>query len=319
MEKGISLNDIWYFVEVAKRGSFSATAAALDMPVATLSRRISELEKNLGYALFLRTTRKVSLTDLGTRYFEECVSQIEGILNAHENVKTYLESPEGKLRVSIMPGLAPLLPGVSEELHRRFPKISCDFDLSSSTRINDLAGMDLYIRAGRQEDSPLIQKPLVNFRLILVASHDYLRQRGRPESPAELHHHAHICMHGADTWELRRGTEVETVQLTPKFSSNQILLNLQLAGRDLGITPVPYPFSGSQLLQNYRLERVLPDWELSSAMLYALFESRVISAKATAFLDILVKHLQAHFSLGKESVPPSAVWSEWANGGNTGG
>ncbi|WP_172965860.1 LysR family transcriptional regulator [Achromobacter xylosoxidans] len=298
-KKTISLDDVYFFVEVAKRGNFSATAQVLNVPTATLSRRISELEKGLGYAVFQRTTRKVSLTALGERYFQECIGQVEGLLNAHERVQTYLESPEGTLRVSIMPGLAPVLPGVVDELHKRFPRLSFEFDLGSTSKEAGLTGFDLHVRAGRQEDSNLIQKPLINLQRMLMASTSYLKERGRPKKPADLEAHDQIGAHIETTWELSRGDEIEVVKLTPKYISNSTMLSLQLASRGLGITQTPMQF-GQRIMADFKLERVLPDWEVSSTMLYALFESRVISARATAFINVLKDHLRTHLTTGEE-------------------
>ncbi|WP_179216360.1 LysR family transcriptional regulator [Achromobacter xylosoxidans] len=307
MDKNISLDDIYYFVQVAKRGNFSATAQALDIPGATLSRRIAELEKRLGYALLQRTTRKVSLTALGERYLDECTGQLEGLLNAHERVRTYLESPEGNLRVSILPGLAPMLPSVAEELNRRFPKLSCEFELSSASKETELGGMDVHVRAGPQEDSPLIQKPLVSLRRILVASGRYLKSKGGPTSPEDLQQHDLIAAQIEGIWDLSRSGEVRSVELTPKYISNSIMLSMQLAERGLGITHVPLQLA-RQYVKDLDLQRVLPGWELPPVMIYALFESRVVSARATAFITVLKEHLQAQLvGNGTRECDPGAL------------
>lgn len=295
MNKCISLDDVYYFVQVARYGNFSATAQALDVPTATLSRRITELEKALGYVLFQRTTRKVSLTALGERYLEECADRLDGLLNAHERVQSYLESPAGKLRASILPGLAPMLPDVAEDLSKRLPNLSCEFTLSSATKEAELCGMDVHIRCGPQENSSWIQKPLLNLRRVLVASRGYLKCHGAPASPQDLYRHNQISAHADSIWELSRAAETQSIALTPKHTSNSAMLNLQMASRGLGITQVPAQCARPHIA-SFDLQRVLPEWELRPTMVYALFESRVISARAAAFIAILKEHLIAQFS-----------------------
>lgn len=290
----ISLDDIYYFSEVAKRGNFSATSQALNIPTTTLSRRITELEKALGYALFHRTTRKVVLTALGKRYFDECAGQMEGLLNANERVRTYLQSPDGKLRVSLLPGLAPMMPAVAADLTRRFPRLSFEFDLSTAAMEPEIGGMDIYVRGGAPDNSSLIQKPLLALRRVLVASQAYLRTKGVPSAPEDLVHHHHIAAQTDEaTWELHREGDRRVVQLAPRFVSNSAMLGLQLASQGLGITQAPVQLLGNALT-DLDLVRVLPGWELPRAMLYALFESRVMSARATAFIEVFKEHLHAH-------------------------
>jgi len=294
VDKRISLDDIYYFSEVAKRGNFSATSLALDIPTATLSRRITELEGLLGYALFQRTTRKVSLTALGKRYFDECTGQLEGLLNANERMQAYLQSPDGKLRVSMLPGLAPMLPAVAADLSRRFPRLSFEFDLSTAAMESEINGMDVYIRGGAPVNSSLIQKPLLDLRRVLVASPGYLRTKGALSEPDDLIHHDHIAAQTDEsTWELNREGDKRIVQLTPRFISNSAMLGLQLAAQGLGVTQAPVQLIGDTL-KELNLVRVLPGWELPRAMLYALFESRVLSARAIAFIDVFKAHLHAH-------------------------
>lgn len=126
---------------------------------------------------------------------------------------------------------------------------------------------------------------------MLVASRKYLDRRGRPASPADLSKHLRIGTGDEDVWELRKGSEGHTVGVSPAFSSNSALLGLEVAASGAGIAWVPCHIAMSRTVGEHGLERVLPDWELSTIMLYALFDSRVVSTRAQVFLDVLVRHL----------------------------
>lgn len=293
MDKRISLDDIYYFSEVAKRGNFSATSNALNVPTATLSWRVSELEKALGYALFHRTTRKVTPTSLGKRSFDECAGQMDGLLSANERVRSYRRSPDCKLRISLLPGLAPLFPTVAADLSRRYPRLTFEFDLSTATMDEEMRGTDVCVRGGAQESSSLIPRPPLNLRRVLVASQAYVRINDVPSTPEDLVHHHHSAAQTDESpWELNRERERRLVALNPRFVSNSAMVGSQMAAHGLGVTQAPVQLIGNAL-KELDLVRVLPGWELPRAMLYALFESRVVSARSTAFIEIFKEHLHA--------------------------
>lgn len=287
----ISLHDIHLFVEVAKRGSFSATSTSLGVPVATLSRRIAALEKTLGLELLSRSTRRVSLTAIGQRYFDECAAHVEGALLAHETINTYLDRPAGTLRMSVMPGLTTVLPAVLSELREQYPQIAFEIELGTGGAERDKHRFDLILRGGKQDDSPLIQKPIAQIRWILVASRSYLKRFGRPATPEDLNRHERILTDRLQEWTLSSGDSLIRIDGASHVRTNSAWLGVQLAIAGIGIAWVPSHLALSQTLKEQGLEQVLPEWKLPPVTIYALSESRILSARAKVFLDVLARHL----------------------------
>lgn len=283
--RGISLQDILIFVEVVKHGGFSSAAAMLEMPVSTVSRRLAILERQLGAPLLVRTTRKVSTTTVGARYFEECVGHVEAALSAHEVVQSYVGRPEGTLRVSILSSLTGILPALVAAMRRDYPKVRLDIVVGAGETGPNAAPFELLIRGGPQRDSLLIQRPMLDVRRILIASRAYLSGSGRPRVPADLRGHELLTVAMETDWELRRNGESCRIPVSSSVVTESALLNVQLAIAGAGITWMPCNLLVDGPAARRTLERVLPEWELPSITLYALFQTRVVSARAQAFLD----------------------------------
>ncbi|MCD0502860.1 LysR family transcriptional regulator [Bordetella petrii] len=287
----VSLDDIFLFVEVAKRRGFTAASEAIGLPIATISRRISNLEHQLGLKLLSRSTRKVQLTAVGMQYFQACEGHVESALQAHRKVNDYLERPEGELRVSLPPGLSTFLPVMVAELRRQYPLLSYDFDLGTSTPGTDLQGQDLALRFGPQADSPLIQRPVARLRWVMVAAKTYLDHAGRPASPEDLRRHERIITGNDETWNLRRGDHACRLEGASRIRSNNAWLGVGMAAAGAGVALMPSHRHMARTLADQGLEQILPEWELPGTTLYALFDSRATSARARVFLDALARNL----------------------------
>ncbi|MEN4920841.1 LysR family transcriptional regulator [Achromobacter spanius] len=290
----ISMQDIHYFVEVAKRGKLSATAAELGIPVATLSRRLTQLEQTLGYKLLNRTTRRISLTAIGQQYFDECAAHVEGALSAHEIINASLNLVAGTLRVSVMPGLTTVLPAVLKELRETHPQISFEVELGTADTGRNGHQFDLLLRTGELEDSPLIQKHVAQVQWILVAARSYLDRHGRPTCPEDLGLHERIITGDLPDWTLGEGDNLLNVNGPTHIGTNSSALGVQLATAGLGIAWMPSHQAMSQTLRELALEQILPAWKLPPATLYALSDNRVTPARAKAFLDTLQRHLHVN-------------------------
>ncbi len=289
----ISLHDIFIFVEVAKRRGFTAAAEAVGLPVATISRRVSTLEEQLGLKLFNRSTRRIELTAAGAQYFNECAAHVEGALLAHEKVYDYLERPAGELRISAPPGLSALLPAMLRELHQQYPDVSYDIELGSAQAGLQRPGLDLMLRFGALEDSTLVQRAVTRIRWILVASRGYLERAGRPVDPGCLARHQRIVIGYDATWQLRRDGRAYRIENGAYIKTNDAWLGVDLAASGLGIACMPSHRLMAQTMREQDLEQVLPEWELPPITLYALSDTRTMSARARIFLDALARHLDA--------------------------
>src|SRR5258707_11110449 len=184
----MDLNEVLVFVRVVQAGSFTKGAAQLGMPKSTVSRKVSELEERLDARLLQRTTRKLSLTDVGRTYYDYCARIVGEVEDAERAVSSLQETPRGLLRVTAPINVAFLGPIVSDFL-KRYPEVR--LELFCTGRAVDLVEerFDLGIRVGTLADSTLIAKSLGRVGWLLVATPAYLEKRGRPPTPDDLSQH----------------------------------------------------------------------------------------------------------------------------------
>ncbi|ARP88082.1 LysR family transcriptional regulator [Bordetella genomosp. 9] len=291
----VQLNDIALFVEVAKRKNFSHAAEALNIPAATLSRRVTELERRVGMQLLTRTTRRIELTEAGALYFERCRHIIEEARVAHEQLHDMAAQPKGRLRISLTASLAQLvLPLVMREFTEQYPDIECEFDVSGRPVDPISNPFDLVLRFGQQPDSSLISRQIMVMSHQLYASHDYLARHGEPLTPIDLSHHD--CLRfpsgeGGSFWMLHSGERVVRVQVFGRLIANNMGMLARLAARGMGVVPLPVFHTMEKAIERIGLVRVLPDWHLTPMPLFALLPSRAIPAKTRAFLDFIQPRL----------------------------
>jgi len=292
----IQLNDIALFVEVAKRKNFSHAAEALNIPSATLSRRVTELERSVGMKLLNRTTRRIDLTEAGAIYFERCRHIVEEARIAHDQLQDMAAQPKGRLRISLPPSLASLfLPLIIRDFIAQYPDIECDFDLSVRT-IDPISNpYDLVLRFGQQPDSSLISRQVVLMAHQLYAAPSYLARHGEPRTPADLSHHECLRPLVSDVyqfWMLHSGERAERVQVIGRLASNNMGMLGRLAVRGMGIVPLLVYDAMERAIERTGLVRVLPDWNLTPVPLFALLPSRTLPAKTRAFLDFIKPRLK---------------------------
>lgn len=289
-----SLDDIALFVEVARRRNFSRASESSGVPVSTLSRRINQLEQQIGVKLFNRSTRKVELTEAGGVYFERCQKIVDEARIAHEQLVDVAQLPKGRLRVSLPASFGvTVLAGFLGEFCARYPDIECEFDLGIHP-VDLLADpFDLVLRFGRQPDSGVVSRHLVSVPLGLYASRGYIAGHGVPVTPSELAHHQ--CLRASsgkeDTeWELHSGDRVETVTVSGKIMANNVGMLQRMCQQGMGIVPLSCRMS-RETDSDEPLVRVLPEWEFRSVPLLALFPSRLMPAKTRVFIDFLQARL----------------------------
>ncbi|MYZ43806.1 LysR family transcriptional regulator [Schauerella aestuarii] len=291
----VQLNDIAVFVEVAKLGNFSHAAQALGLPTTTVSKRVTELEQAIGMKLLTRSTRRLTLTEAGTLYFERCRHIVDEARVAHDQLLTMAVQPKGRLRISIPTSLAQLfLPAVIGPFTETYPEIECDLDLSMRP-IDPISNpFDLVLRFGQQPDSTLISRQLVLMQHHLFAAPAYLERYGEPRVPSDLAHHECLRPDMTDAysyWMLHSGAQVQRVKVSGRLAANNIGVSGRIAGQGLGITPLPVFAAMERAIANGGLVRVLPEWSLTPIPLFALLPSRTPPAKTRAFLDFIQPRL----------------------------
>jgi DNA-binding transcriptional LysR family regulator len=286
----MDLNEMLVFARVVQGGSFTTAAAKLGMPKSTVSRKVSELEERLKSRLLQRTTRKLSLTDVGRTYYDYCARIVGEIEDAERAVSSLQETPRGPLRVTAPVNAAFLGPIVADFL-KRYPEVR--LELFCTGRSVDLVEerFDVGIRAGTLADSTLIARSLGSVKWFLVATPAYLKRRGRPRSPEDLK--KHDCMlfgGGLDGTGVRLENSERSVQLTlsPRMTVTDMDILHMVATAGLGIALLP-AFRCLEDLRARRLERVLREWNAPPTPVHVVYPStRYISPKVKSFVD----HLQ---------------------------
>ena len=298
------LNDMLYFAEVAERGGFAAAGRALGLPKSRLSRRVAELEARLGVRLLQRTTRKLSLTEVGEIYLRYCSAMRDEALAAAEAVEHMQVEPRGTLRITCPVTLAQSSLGyLIPRYLALFPQVKIDMRVTN--RVVDLVeeGIDiaLRVRPTLDDSGSLVVKQLGATAGHLLASPGQLRRQGTPARPEDLASLDTVAMSQADglsAWELVGPEGEEFVfEHSPRYVADdlQTLKLAVLAGT--GISFMPESLSMAEL-QARLLVPVLPGWAPKPGMAHAVFPSRRGQVPAVrSFLDFLGQNMQGELVL----------------------
>ncbi|ARP82129.1 LysR family transcriptional regulator [Bordetella genomosp. 8] len=299
------------FVEVARAKSFSRAALVLGIPKSTLSRQVAELERSLGVQLLSRTTRKVELTDAGSRYFERCQHIVAEAQIADQEIQGLASTPAGPLRVNMPVDFGTdFLAESLMAFSRRYPDVTFHLDMAAPEHAGKVfLSCDVAIEIGERQSATHIARLLGSISVYLYASPEYLASRGVPRQPDDLT--IHECMEFRATlgarvtpWPLHRNGERIEFHPGKRFSLNSASMLRRLATLGAGIA-VLSDVSASQEVAAGRLQRVLPDWEVGPFPVYAVTETRLLPVKTRIFVEFLTERLQHEWSRqGKGSAAP---------------
>src|SRR5580704_6288225 len=177
------------FVHVAETGGFSAAARSLKVSTTTISDQVQALENALGARLFNRTTRRVSLTDVGRDYYERCSQILHELTEADEIASALQVTPRGRLRVYCQQGLSRFVALVTAHFLRDYPEVSMDL-ITGDTMIDLVQeGFDLALMPTSPPDSTLVKRTLSKWNYALCGAPAYVKAHGAPRSPADLAGH----------------------------------------------------------------------------------------------------------------------------------
>jgi DNA-binding transcriptional LysR family regulator len=281
------------FTKVVGAGSFSAAAREMQVSQALVTKQIQELENWLGARLLNRTTRRLSLTEVGTAFYERAARILEAVEEAKGAAGALQTVPRGRLRINapISFGVLHLAPAVTEFL-QRFPDVSVE--LLMNDRVVDLleGEFDVGVRIGRLRDSSLIARKIAPIRLAVCAAPDYLARRGVPKAPEDLAKHdclEYTYFESRGEWRLLNpeGEEI-VVPVSGRYLANSadVLRITAIAGGGIILCPT---FIVGEDLRSGRLVRLLPDYPPPEQALHALYPpGRHLSAKVRSFVDFLV-------------------------------
>lgn len=289
-----SLEGLPVFVRTVREGSFSAAARALDLSPSAVSKQISRLEDRLSVRLFNRTTRRLSLTEEGTAFYERASRILADLEDAAAAVSSLRSTPRGRLRVTMPSGFGILhfLPALPDFL-ARYPELDLDIDVND--RFVDLVeeGFDVALRIGELQDSSLIGRRLSANHRILAAAPHYLQARGAPRRIGELaDHNCLVYTYRAQRhdWHLLDETDAEivvTVSGNVETNNPTILRASALAG--VGLVLLPLWLIGPDLKAG-RLVQVLPQYHGPDSAIRVVYPpGRHLSARVRCFVDFLVE------------------------------
>ncbi|MEM7209518.1 MAG: LysR substrate-binding domain-containing protein [Pseudomonadota bacterium] len=277
------------FVAVVENRSFSSAAKALEVSKSAVSKRINRLEEQLGVRLLHRTTRKLSLTEAGERYYEHALQAVESASQAEDAVMELQGEPQGRLRVSCsmsfgLMHVAPLIP----KFMQRYPKLEIDLIMDDRNVDMVAESIDIAIRSGTLADSSLVARRLSPLRQVLCASPQYIQRHGAPSNPDELEQRNCILFsYSIDTneWTLTRESESHTVTVSGNYRVNSSIALLESLVEGIGIGRLPTFIAGPEL-KSGRLVQVLADYRIPDHIFYAVFPEReYLPAKVRAFFD----------------------------------
>lgn len=294
------LNDMLFFAEVVERGGFAAAGRHLGVPKSRLSRRVAELEARLGVRLLQRTTRKLSVTEVGDLYLRHCVAVRDEAEAAAAAVEQAHTEPRGTIRVACPVTLAQSTLGpIMAIFLARHPLVKVDMRVSN--RVVDLVeeGVDvaLRVRATLEDSGSLVVKNLGLSKAFLIASPAQLKRQGQPASVEELAGLDTIGMSGIDgkaSWNLLGpGGVSHVLPHQPRFVADDLLTLKFAALGGAGMCVLP-DYMCHQELQDGRLRQVLPGWAPRPAIFHAVYPSRRGMVPAVrSFLDFLGEYIDA--------------------------
>lgn len=293
------LNDMLFFTEVVERGGFAAAGRALGIPKSRLSRRVADLEAQLGVRLLQRTTRKLSLTEVGEQYLRHCLAMREAAQAAAQVAAQVQTEPRGTIRITCPVTLAQSSVGA---LLPRFlaenPLVR--LDLQVTNRVVDLVeeGVDvaLRVRPTLEASGSLVIKQLGRTRSLLVASADLLaRQGGAPTTPEDLARLDTVAMSAVDgraSWRLVGPAQQEYLfSHAPRCVADDLLTLKLWVLAGVGISALPDYMCRAEV-QAGRLVALLPAWTPPHGVVHAVFPSRRGLVPAVRrLLDFLGEHL----------------------------
>jgi DNA-binding transcriptional LysR family regulator len=311
---GAVFADLQLLTMLAQLRSFTQTAMRLGVSKASVSARIKELERAVGVPLVRRTTRSVTLTEVGLRLVDDIQASFAHIEHSYLRARDQARAPGGLVRISCAVALgrqrlAPLLPAFLAA----YPEIRIEVELTD--RLVNLAeeGFDLVLRHAHAAPETHVATVLCESRSLLVASPDYLRRRGMPQHPAELgNHDCLMYLRGgkSGSWSFERadtGASLSVAVSGPlKVNNSEVLREAVLGGLGIGLLP---DFSALEELTAHRLFEVLPSWRPVGFFGERLYAIRPWTPVVPRAVSCLVDYLRQAFSEGFAVTAPVKVIS----------
>jgi DNA-binding transcriptional LysR family regulator len=271
---------------------------ALGLTASAVSRAVSRLEARVGARLLNRTTRSLTLTDEGRRFYERMGPHLDGIEEAAIEAAGSTNVVRGRLRINVDPFFSRIvLASHVVTFLQQHPNVR--LELIMRDQVGDLVadGFDLALRFGDPPSGPFVARKLVETRILTVASPSYIAMHGRPQHPADVADHACISFYDpangrAFDWEFRKGRRVLPVDIASRLLVSDVGAMLSACEAGTGIAQIMQLGAGD-LIESGKLVELFPDWSGELFPLYALYPSRQHrAAKVRAFVDFCLTVLR---------------------------
>jgi DNA-binding transcriptional LysR family regulator len=286
-----NLNDILLFAQVVEAGSFAEAARRLGKPANSVSRRVQDLEAVLGLQLMQRSTRRLVLTEAGSKLFEESAGRLSDVLQFARGLVDAERTPSGTVRLA---ATADFLDGFRgewiEEFFETYPKVRLELLLDDHQVDLLKHGVDVAFRGAATADPQLISEQVGTARRILVASPKYLARRGEPVTISDLVHHDCLPLlgeHPEKFWRLEGPHGEQLVEVSGCISASTIRALLLASMNGFGIALVPSPLVKQQLEQG-TLQEVLPGIASHAFGIYSVHRANTRLTKAMIALRSFV-------------------------------
>ncbi len=279
------------FVHVAENQSFTLAAKKLEISTAQVSRQISALEKRLNIKLFYRTTRKVSLTEEGSVFYQHCRSVLDGLDEAERAITNLQSKPKGKIKITapVTYGEKQILPLINDFL-QQYDDIEVSAYLSNRQIDIIEEGYDLAIRVGKLHDSTMIAKKLAKRTSYVCASPSYLSKHGMPNFVSDLKHH-HCLLGTNDSWHFKESTREKSIKVTGRLRYNSGYSLTDAALKGLGIVQLPHYYVLPHI-QSGNLVTLLDEYRADDEGIWAVYpQNRQLSPKIRLLVNYLTEQL----------------------------
>jgi DNA-binding transcriptional LysR family regulator len=287
------LTSLTAFVRVVDSGGFSAAGRRLNMSTTMVSNHVQSLEDRLGARLLQRTTRKVSLTEVGKAYYDRCVQILADIEQADDIAGALQSTPRGTLRIYVATHIVQFVSPVVAEFQALYPDVKVDLTMGERTIDMIDEGFDVAVRLTPPPDSSLIVRSLATWRHVLCCSHEYIEKHGRPQQLSELADRNCVrhVNYPYDEWRFvdRKGAPA-SVRVSGNLISNSGE-TLRMAALQGGGIWLAAGFLVHDDLEAGRLVRLLPEYRTVELSMNAVYPHRHhLSAKVRTFIDMLAHH-----------------------------
>ena len=290
----MNYQNLFIFLNVIEQGSFIGAAAMLNMPTSTVSRKVMQLEKDVGYKLMHRNARMMVLTEAGEKFYNRCQPLYSELAHVATELNDELAEPSGLLKVTAPVSLTnDLLAEYFFQFMEHYPRIQLDLMLVN--RNLDLVGegVDVAFRIGDIKLQNWVSRPLMESTFSLCASEDYIKRRGEPIHPQELYQHTLIVPRNTSVWHFE-GHDGEKVQVdcVARLKTDELKVAYRAAEFGLGIVNLP-DYVVLKSLKSGRLKRLMPNWKSRSRKVHMLYQERkYIPVKVQMFIEFIMARLQ---------------------------